>query len=90
MIHPLVTQWRFARCEFKRYLTGELSMDSMICLSWIVGYMAGQEHRLWVETGSGISIAPGLHTLVGDGLAPTSLFGHYRAPTSSRVNLHPG
>lgn len=71
MIHPLVTQLRFARSEFLRCLDGVSPEDArrrlepMNCLSWIVGHLASQEHFLWVQVAQGRDIAPGLYQLVG-------------------------
>ncbi|MCK4975393.1 MAG: DUF664 domain-containing protein, partial [Anaerolineales bacterium] len=54
MAHPYVTQLRFARTEFIRCLEGVTAeeaihrVEPMNCLSWIVGHLANQEHRLWV------------------------------------------
>jgi len=52
MIHPLVTQLRFARSEFVRCMKGVPPEDAlkriepMNCLSWIVGHLAAQEQSL--------------------------------------------
>jgi hypothetical protein len=73
MIHPLVTQLRFARSEFVRCLEGVPAEDAsrrlrpMNGLSWIVGHLASQEHYLWVEMAQGRDIASGLYALVGHG-----------------------
>jgi hypothetical protein len=51
--HPLVTQLRFARSEFRRCLDGVSPEDAarrlgpLNCISWIVGHLANQEHFLW-------------------------------------------
>jgi hypothetical protein len=71
MVHPLVTQLRFARSEFVRGFAGVPPADAtrrilpMNCLSWIVGHLASQEHFLWVQMAQGQNIAPGLRQLVG-------------------------
>jgi uncharacterized damage-inducible protein DinB len=71
MIHPLVTQLQFTRGEFVRCFEGVPAEDacrrleSMNCLSWIVGHLASQEHVLWVQMAQGQNIAPGLRELVG-------------------------
>jgi len=73
MIHPLVTQLRFARSEFVRCFEGVLPEDTrrriepLNCLSWIVGHLASQEHFLLVQMAQGRNIAPGLRQLVGFG-----------------------
>jgi len=73
MVHPLVTQLRFARSEFVRCFAGVPPEDAcrriepMNCLSWVVGHLASQEHFLWVQMAQGQNIAPGLRQLVGFG-----------------------
>ena len=72
-LHPLVLQQRFARSEFLRGLQGVSESDAirriepMNCLSWIVGHLANQEHRYWVQFAQGQMLAPGLNDLVGFG-----------------------
>ena len=92
MIHPLVTQLWFARSEFVRCLEGVtaeeavLRIETMNCLSWIVGHLASQEHYLWLELAQDKVIAPGLHAKVGYG-GPAStpswdeMWGLWRAIT---------
>jgi hypothetical protein len=41
--------------------------EPMNCLSWIVGHLANQEHRLWIQRAQGRNIAPDLSDLVGFG-----------------------
>jgi hypothetical protein len=41
--------------------------EPMNCLSWIVGHLANQEHRLWVQRAQGRNIALDLRDLVGFG-----------------------
>lgn len=71
MVHPLVSQLRFARSEFKRCLESITADDAvkrikpLNCLSWIVGHLASQEHFLWVEHAQGRNISPKLEGLVG-------------------------
>ena len=78
MIHPLVSQLRFARREFARCFEGVPPEDAcrrvepMNCLSWTLGHLASQEHFFWVELAQGQNIAPGLRELVG-----------YRQPAST-------
>jgi uncharacterized damage-inducible protein DinB len=73
MVHPLVTQLWFARSEFLRCLEGVSAEDavrrleSMNCISWIVGHLANQEHHYWLELAQDKSIAPDLNALVGYG-----------------------
>ncbi|MGD0339991.1 MAG: DinB family protein [Bacteroidota bacterium] len=71
MIHPLVTQLQFTRSEFVRCFEGVppedacRRLESMNCLSWIVGHLAWQEHFFWVQMAQGQNIASGLRQLVG-------------------------
>ncbi len=73
MTRPLVTQLRFARSEFIRCVEGVTAEEAIVriepmnSLSWIVGHMANQEHRLWVIRAQGKNIAPDLNELVGFG-----------------------
>jgi uncharacterized damage-inducible protein DinB len=71
--HLLVNQLRFARSEFVRCLEGVSEEDAirrimpMNCISWMVGHVANQEHRLWVIWSQQKEVAPGLNELVGYG-----------------------
>jgi len=73
LIHPLVTQLRFARSELVRCLEGVSAEDAqrrplpMNCISWMVGHMASHEHRCWVMAAQGRALVPGLDELVGYG-----------------------
>ena len=73
MLHPLITQLHFARSEFQRCLSGVTANEALIrvqhmnCLSWMVGHLANQEQRLWLQLGQGKMIAPELNDLVGYG-----------------------
>jgi hypothetical protein len=46
--------------------------EPMNCLSWIVGHLASQEQRLWVEIPQGRHIDPELRELVGFGRAAST------------------
>jgi hypothetical protein len=54
MTHPLVSQLRFTRSEFKRALEGVSDDDArkriapMNCISWNIGHLAWQEQRYWL------------------------------------------
>lgn len=78
MAHPYVSQLRFARSELVRCLEGTSAEDGvrriepMNCLSWIVGHLANQEHRYWVQWAQDKNIAPGLNDLVGYGRPPST------------------
>jgi hypothetical protein len=77
-IQPLVTQLQFARSEFVRCMEGVTPeealqrLEPMNCLSWIVGHLANQEHRLWVQRAQGRNIALELEQLVGYGRPASS------------------
>lgn len=78
MIHPLVTQLRFARSEFVRGLEGVSPEDAvrrlepMNAIGWIVGHLANQEHFYWVVAAQGERLAPDLNDRVGYGKPPTT------------------
>jgi hypothetical protein len=71
--HLLVVQLRFTRRQFLACLEPVPESDarrrigSMNCLSWIVGHLANQEHRYWVQAAQGRNLAPELNELVGYG-----------------------
>lgn len=78
MIHPLVTQLRFARSEFQRCLNG-LSVEDAIkrlgpmnSISWMIGHLANQEHTYWVFLAQDKNVAGDLHKLVGTGRPATT------------------
>jgi len=59
MTHPLVTQLRFTRSEFKRAIKGVTDEDAaqrilpMNCISWNVGHLAWQEQQYFLVYGEG-------------------------------------
>jgi hypothetical protein len=73
MVHPLVTQLRFARSEFMRGLEGVTSKDAvrsvapLNCLSWTVGHLANQEQFMWVLMAQQRIVVPNLYLRVGTG-----------------------
>lgn len=73
MVHPLVTQLRFARSQLVYCLVGVSAEDAvrriepMNCISWIVGHLANQENAYWVFYAQGLDMAIGLNDLVGYG-----------------------
>jgi hypothetical protein len=77
MPHPLVTQLRFARSEFRRGLAGVTEEEGVRrflpinSISWMVGHLAWQEHRYWLYRGQGRNELRILDNLVGYG-APAS------------------
>jgi hypothetical protein len=78
MLHPLVTQLRFARSEFGRCLEGISDEDArhrfmpMNCISWMVGHMAAQEQYYFVFFPQGEVPHPQLNKLVGFGHPATT------------------
>ncbi len=77
MLHPLVSQLRFTRSEFKRALEGLNEADAckrilpMNSISWIIGHLAWQEQRYWLFYGQGQMLLPDVQTLFAYG-APAS------------------
>jgi hypothetical protein len=71
--HPLVLQLRFTRSKFLGCLqdvSGSEALrrfESMNCISWVVGHLANQEQRYWVQAAQGQIVVPGLNDLVGYG-----------------------
>lgn len=78
MVHPLVTQLRFARSEFVRCLEGVSDEDArhrimpMNCISWMVGHLAAQEQYYFVFFPKGSVPHPELNKLVGFGHPATT------------------
>jgi hypothetical protein len=77
MVHPLATQLRFARSEFRRALDGVTAEEAqrrllpINSISWMVGHLAWQEQRYWIYRPEGRYAVPELNDLVGFG-APAS------------------
>ena len=73
MPHPLVSQLRFTRSEFRRGLEGVSDADArrrplpMNCLSWNIGHLAWQEQRYWLTRGQGRVLLPHLNELFAYG-----------------------
>lgn len=78
MSHPLVDQLRFTRSEFVRALEGLSDEDArrrlspMNSISWMVGHLAWQENRYWLQLAQGKDSAPQLKALVGYGKPATT------------------
>jgi hypothetical protein len=93
MPHNLVYQLRFARSELQRALAGVSDEDArrrlgpMNCISWIIGHLAWQEQRYWLEPANA-AVAPELNTLFANG-APAcqppldEAWAHWRAVTQA-------
>lgn len=64
MPHPLVTQLRFTRSEFRRAVEGVTAAEAaqrfgpMNPIAWIVGHLAWHEQVLWLERAQGRVVAP--------------------------------
>jgi hypothetical protein len=71
MTHPLVTQLRFSRSEFRRALENVSVEDAskrllpMNSIGWMVAHLAWHEHSYWIERAQGKSIIPQLKELAG-------------------------
>ena len=71
--HPLVLQLRFARSEFMRCLEGLNPEDAvrrvmpMNSITWMIGHMANQEQRYYLDFPGRELVAPGLVERVGTG-----------------------
>jgi len=72
-MHPLVEHLHFARSEFVRCLEGvseEAAIQRLVpmnCISWMVGHLANQEQRYWVERAQKRTVVSGLNNRVGYG-----------------------
>ena len=77
MPHPLVEQFRFTRAEWLRGLEGVTEEDAachfgpMNCISWIVGHLAWQEQRYFLDRAHGRILYPELNEMYAYG-APMS------------------
>jgi hypothetical protein len=73
MSHPLVDHLRFARSELVRSLDGVTENEAtrrflpMNSISWIVGHLADQEQRYWLERQGHPHVVKGLNAQVGYG-----------------------
>jgi hypothetical protein len=73
MPHPLVDHLRFARSELVRSLEGVTEEEAtrrflpMNSISWIVGHLADQEQRYWLERQGHPHAVEGLNDRVGYG-----------------------
>lgn len=73
MTHPLVDQFRFTRREWLRGLEGVSEADGarhfagMNCISWIVGHLAWQEQRYFLQRPQGVLLYPLLNEVYAYG-----------------------
>ena len=73
MPHPLVTQLRFTRSEFKRAIDGVSNEDGarrflpMNSLGWMVAHLAWHEQLCWLTRAQGQTLHPELNELAGYG-----------------------
>jgi hypothetical protein len=71
--HPLVTQLRFTRAEFKRALKDVTDEEGcrrflpLNCISWNVGHLAWQEQQYFLIYGQGQTPLPEIHRLFASG-----------------------
>jgi hypothetical protein len=78
MPHPIVDQLAFARAELVRSLDGVTDEGArqrlmpMNSLSWIVGHLADQEQRYFLQRQGHPLVVDGLNDLVGYGKPPTT------------------
>jgi hypothetical protein len=78
MSHPLVTQLRFTRSEFKRALKGLTDQEArkrllpMNCISWNIGHLAWQEQRYFLYFGQGKMPFPEINDLFASGAAAST------------------
>lgn len=83
MVHPLVEQLHFTRTEWLRGLErisdedGARHFGPMNCISWIVGHLAWQEHRYFLQRAQGKVLFPDLNITFA-----------YGAPMSTPVLAH--
>lgn len=76
-IHPLVSQLKFTRSEFRRALRGLSEEDAckrilpMNCISWNVGHLAWQEQRYFLYFAQGLMPYPDIQATYAYG-APAS------------------
>ena len=73
MPHPLVAQLRFARSEFVRGLDGLTDDDAvkrlqpMNSISWMIGHLAWQEQRYWLQAAQGRVLYPDISVQMANG-----------------------
>lgn len=77
MTHPLVTQLRFTRAQFRRGIEGVTAEEAarrfepMNPIAWMVGHLAWHEQLLWLDRAQNRIVAPEL-TQCGFGAPPSS------------------
>ena len=78
MTHPLIDQLRFTRREWRAGLEGVSADDAarhfglMNSIGWIVGHLAWQEQRYWLQRAQGIVLYPQLNTIYAFGAPMTT------------------
>jgi hypothetical protein len=94
MAHPLVEQLRFARSELQRSLAGVTDAEArqrfmpMNSISWMVGHLAAQEQRYWVDFAQGKMVVPRVNELTAYGKPATTpplddMWSDWRAVTAA-------
>jgi hypothetical protein len=90
MAHPLVDQLRFTRAQVARSLHGVTEEEgfkrfgAINSLGWMVGHLANQEQRYWIQRLGKPLVVPGLQELVGNGSPAstpsiTEMWAHWHA-----------
>ncbi len=78
MPHPLVEQLRFTRSEFVRGLEGVSPaaaiqrLGPINCISWMIGHLAWQEQRYWLDFAQGTVLLPALNEQLAYGMPATT------------------
>ncbi|MCH7587894.1 MAG: DinB family protein [Chloroflexi bacterium] len=78
MSHPLVSQLKFARSEFRRGLADLPDEDArkrmlpMNAISWMIGHLAWQEQRYWLDRAQGKVMLPHLNENFASGRPATT------------------
>ncbi len=78
MTHPMVRQLRFARSEFRRGLEGiedeeaRKRMLPMNAISWMIGHLAWQEQRNWLQRAQDQVLVPVLNQEFAYGAPPST------------------
>jgi len=78
MVHPRVTQLRFARGEFRRSLEGLTDDEArrrflpINSISWMLAHLAAQEQRYWCDLAQGKIVAPRVYEFAAYGRPATT------------------
>lgn len=78
MAHPLVTQIRFCRMEFRRAFDGITDeeavrrIEPINAMSWMIAHLAWQEQLYWLTRAQGQMLVPELNDLAANGGPPST------------------